>query len=48
MGPIKTSEKKKQPTALSANDYKEQGNKCFNQKKYNEAVAYYTKAIVRK
>jgi len=33
--------------ALSANELKDQGNKCFIARKYNDAVSLYTKAIVR-
>lgn len=28
-----------------ANTFKEQGNKCFTNKNYHEAIMYYTKAI---
>lgn len=45
MGPIKASEKKKHVTVLTATDHKEQGNKCFAQRRYAEALACYTKAI---
>lgn len=48
MGPIKASEKKKHATVVTATDHKEQGNKCFAQRRYAEALACYTKAIVRK
>ena len=33
--------------AASANELKDQGNKCFIARKYNDAVSLYTKAIVR-
>ncbi|KAK2181665.1 hypothetical protein NP493_386g05033 [Ridgeia piscesae] len=33
--------------ALSANELKDQGNKCFIARKYNDAVSLYTKAIVK-
>ena len=40
------TEKKESSTNLSANDLKIQGNKLFSSRKYNDAIASYTKAIV--
>ena len=47
MGPIKPGKKKASaiPT-VDANDYKEQGNRFFSMRKYNEALSCYSKAIV--
>lgn len=33
-------------TNYTAQEYKDIGNKSFNQRKYNEAISYYSKAIV--
>jgi hypothetical protein len=46
MGSVKYSEKKTFQPGLTANDYKEQGNKYFALRKFNESLACYTKAIV--
>jgi len=46
MGPVKSSDKKNCPPELTANDYKEQGNRYFTLRKYNEALACYGKALV--
>jgi len=46
MGPVKSSDKKACPPELTANDYKEQGNRYFTLRKYNEALACYGKALV--
>ena len=40
------SEKKDSNLNCAANDFKDQGNKCFSHRKYNEAISCYTKAIV--
>jgi STIP1 family protein 1 len=45
MGPAKPSDKKNCTASLTANDYKEQGNRYFALKKYNESLACYTKAV---
>jgi len=46
MGPVKSSDKKVCPPELTANDYKEQGNRYFTLRKYSEALACYGKALV--
>jgi len=46
MGPVKSSEKKNCQPELTANDYKEQGNRYFTTRKYNEALSCYNKAVV--
>jgi len=48
MGSVKYAEKKGFQPGLTANDYKEQGNKYFSSRKYSESLACYTKAIVSK
>ena len=46
MGPTKTNEAPTINMALNANDLKDQGNKYFAMRKYNDAIACYSKAIV--
>jgi len=46
MGPVKSSDKKSCQPELTANDYKEQGNRYFTLRKYNEAITCYNKALV--
>jgi len=46
MGPVKSSDKQSCQPELTANDYKEQGNRYFTLRKYNEAITCYNKAMV--
>jgi len=46
MGPVKSSDKKNCQPELTASDYKEQGNRFFTLRKFNEAINCYNKALV--